>query len=116
MWGGGVAEKQGSVRIDSYKSNTVDLTVNSKSRQFLFLSDSYFPGWKAYINGKPTKILRANYMFRAIVIGPGKHQVRFEYDPLSFKLGLAVTLTTILLCGVYFLKERRKQRINPAML
>lgn len=99
-------EKKEPVKIDSYKSNTVDLTVHSESRQFLFLSDSYYPGWKAYVDGEETEILRANYLFRAILVEPGEHQVRFEYDPLSFKLGMAITFLTFLVCGAYFLKIR----------
>ncbi|MBC8283607.1 MAG: YfhO family protein [Nitrospinae bacterium] len=107
-----VHEKPEPVKIDSYKSNTVDLTVNSKSRQFLFLSDSFYPGWKAYVDGEETEILRANYMFRAIVIEPGEHKVRFDYDPLSFKLGMAISITTILLCGVYYLVTSRRRALN----
>ncbi len=101
-----VGEKQGSVRIESYESNAIDLKVDSQSRQFLFLSDSYYPGWKAYVDDEEVEVLRANYLFRAVVIEPGGHQVRFEYDPLSFKLGLAITFLTILICGAYFFKSR----------
>ena len=107
-------EKQEPVRIDSYKSNTVDLMVNSQDRQFLFMSDSYYPGWKAYVDSEEVEILRANYLFRAIIIEPGEHQVRFEYDPLSFKLGLAITFLTILVCGVYFFKTRNSENIKLA--
>lgn len=104
-------EKEQSVRIDSYESNTVELTVQSQERSLLFLSDSYFPGWKAYVNEKPTSIYRANYLFRAIVIEPGKQKVRFEYDPLSFKLGWVITLITILICGLYLFKYNIKENI-----
>ena len=105
-------EKQEPVRIDSYKSNTVDLTVNSPSRQFLFMSDSYYPGWKAYVDDEETEILRANYLFRAIIIEPGEHRVRFEYDPLSFKLGAAISAATVLLCVVYFVITRNRRILN----
>jgi hypothetical protein len=105
-----VLKKQEPVRVDSYKSNTVDLTVNTQSRQFLFLSDSYYPGWKVYVDGVEKEILRANYLFRALIVEPGKHRVRFEYDPLSFKLGLAISVTTLLLCGAYFIRERNRRK------
>ena len=105
-----VSQKEEPVKVDSYKSNTVDLTVNSKSRQFLFLSDSYYPGWKAYVDDEKTEVLRANFLFRAIVIEPGKHHVRFEYDPLSFKLGLLITALTILLCCFYFFRRNANCR------
>ena len=97
--------------MDSYESYTVELSVNSREERLLFLSDSYFPGWKAYVNGKKTPIHRANYLFRAIVIEPGKHKVRFEYDPFSFKLGLVITLLSILICGITFFKYRIRENI-----
>ncbi|MBT5632152.1 MAG: YfhO family protein [Nitrospina sp.] len=107
----GLPDNQEWVTMDSYKSNTLELSVNSREERLLFLSDSYFPGWKAYVNGKKTPIHRANYLFRAIVIEPGKHKVRFEYDPFSFKLGLVITLLSILICGITFFKYRIRENI-----
>jgi hypothetical protein len=107
-----VPEEKGNVDIVSYKSNTIDITVNSKSRHFLFLSDSYYPGWKVYVDGKEREILQANFLFRAVIIEPGEHLVRFEYDPLSFKLGLAISVTTVLLCGAYFLRGRYRRKVQ----
>lgn len=98
---------QGTVMIDSYESNNVELSIQTEERQLLFLSDSFYPGWKAYVDGMEKEIYRANYMFRAIVMEPGDHKVRFVYDPLSFKLGLAITLLTIVVCAIYFFKFRR---------
>ena len=102
--GKAVSEEQQPVRIDSYKSNALELSVRTEKRQLLFLSETYYPGWKAYINEKPAEILRANYLFRAVVVEPGEHKVRFEYDPLSFKIGLLITFLTFLLCGFYYYK------------
>jgi hypothetical protein len=57
----------------SESNNRLRLFVNTKEGSFLVLSDTYFPGWKAYLDGKPVKIFRANYSFRAVFIPPGKH-------------------------------------------
>jgi hypothetical protein len=95
-----------SVTITSYKSNTVDLKISSSGRQFLFLGDSFYPGWKVFVDGEKKEILRANYLFRAVLIGPGKHKVQFVYDPFSFKLGMTITLLTMLVCLIYFVKIR----------
>jgi hypothetical protein len=99
-------KQEGSVKIESYKSNSVDLKVNSIEKQLLFMSDSFYPGWKAYIDGKEAEILRGNYLFRTIVIEKGEHEVRFEYDPLSFKMGLAISIATILICSLYVYRKR----------
>ncbi len=103
-------DKQKPVTIVTYESNSVELSVNSQEKKLLILSDSYYPGWKATINDKNTEILRANYLFRAVIIQPGENKVRFEYDPLSFKLGLIISMTTVLICGLYF--WRKKTTIN----
>ncbi|MCK4649150.1 YfhO family protein, partial [bacterium] len=56
----------------------------------------YYPGWKAYVDGKEEKIYQANYILRAVYLGPGKHDIRFIYDPLSFKVGTYISLITAL--------------------
>jgi len=96
---------QGTVEINSYKSNTIDLTAISNIQQLLFLGDSYYPGWKVYVDGEEKEILRANYLFRAVVVESGEHKIRFEYDPLSFKIGMIITLLTFLVCLIYLIKE-----------
>jgi len=62
-----------------------------KADRFYFVSDTYYPGWKAYVDGKETKIYRANYLFRAVPLTKGKHLVKFVYDPWTFKLGLIIS-------------------------
>jgi hypothetical protein len=104
-------DKQKPVTIVAYESNSVELSVNSSERRLLFLSDSYYPGWKATINGKNTEILRANYLFRAIIVEPGENEVIFEYDPLSFKLGLIISTITVLICGIYFWRKRKYNKL-----
>lgn len=72
------------------------VVINTQSQQpgFLVLADTFYPGWKAFIDDRPTKIYRANFAFRAIVLPPGDHQVVFAYQPVSFKIGALITLVT----------------------
>ena len=82
--------------------------MKAAENTFLVLSDTYFPGWKAYVDGKKAKIYRANYAFRAIPLTAGAHEVEFVYDPLSFKLGAAVTFLGIMGCiGMGWVTKRR---------
>jgi hypothetical protein len=101
--------KKETLNIDSYESNLVKISANVENQRLLFLSDSYYPGWKAYVDGEEVEILRANYLFRAIVLEAGNHQIRFKYDPLSFKLGIGITLFTLLACLFYFIRIRFTQ-------
>ncbi|PIS31765.1 hypothetical protein COT42_00020 [Candidatus Saganbacteria bacterium CG08_land_8_20_14_0_20_45_16] len=82
------------VLVKEYSPNRVRLEVVSSQDQFLFLSDWYYPGWQATVAGQPVVIRRANYMFRAIRVGPGRQTVEFVYRPASFIVGAAISLLT----------------------
>jgi len=82
--------------IVDYRNNSIKLSVNAERPKILVLSETYYPGWKAYVDGKETKILKANFAFRAVPLLEGKHMVEFIYDPWTFKIGLYITLLTII--------------------
>jgi hypothetical protein len=85
------------VKIIKYTPREVSILAQLSRNGYLVLSDTYYPGWKAYVNGVPTKILRANYLMRAVALPKGTHRVEFFYTPLSFKLGLGITLISLFL-------------------
>lgn len=73
------------------------IEVSSPQPAYLVLADTYYPGWFAEIDGQPVNtIYRAFGYFRAIEIPPGEHLVRFEYNPLSFKLGVSLSIATLI--------------------
>jgi hypothetical protein len=86
------------VEFISETNNRLQLFVKSTENVLLVLSDTYYPGWKAFVDGNPKKIYQANYAFRAVPLNAGTHRVEFIYDPMSFKLGAGVTLLGILGC------------------
>jgi len=69
------------------------------------LTDQYFPGWKAHVDGVEVPVTRADYDFRAIPMVSGKHTVVFSYEPESFHRGLLmawigfIAITCITLTG-----------------
>ncbi|HHT9126281.1 MAG TPA: YfhO family protein [Candidatus Brocadiia bacterium] len=92
------------VEITRYNANSIALQANAAEPKFLFTSESYYPGWKAYVDGKPAHIYRANYAFRALLLEPGEHKVEFIYDPWTFKIGLIISIISVI--GVTFLLIR----------
>ena len=99
----------GEVQLLSYKSNKIKFSTKSEENGILFLSDNYYPDWQAYADGIGTKIYRADYSFRAVVVPKGNHIVEFSYEAKSFKYGLGIALITLLLIilgGIYVI-------INP---
>lgn len=66
--------------ITQYTPNAVELSADLNCRAILFLSDNYHPGWNAYVNGNKTKIYRADYTFRAIIVPKGSNKIKFAYE------------------------------------
>ncbi len=95
--------------IDKYSGSEIIIKTDTPQPAFLVLTDSYFPGWIAQIDGEDTKIYRADYNFRAVLVSPGAHVVRFKYSPLSFKVGAVTSLVAflIVLLGLVALAWRR---------
>jgi uncharacterized membrane protein YfhO len=71
----------------------------------LFLADTYYPGWKVFVDSKEEEILLANHVYRAVVIPEGDHQILFEYDPDSFNSAKKLALLATLIIIGYVLKE-----------
>ncbi len=103
-----------NVKIEEYQDQNVRLAVNSPSKSFLFLSDTFYPGWNAYVNGKKTKIYQTNLAFRGIVVPKGQYTVEFKYEPKSFKTGLLISAFSmlILLLIIFLPKLRNKSNTN----
>lgn len=84
-----------------------EIEVKTDMPGLLFLSENYFPGWKASVDGKETKILRANYTFRAIPMGSGEHRVKIYYQPKSFQLGLIISLLSMGFLGMMIVIKKK---------
>jgi len=88
------AEGRDEVKIVEYDASRVVIETTSRQAGFLFLSDAYYPGWRTRLDGQEETVYRADYLFRAVLVPPGQHIVEFTFDPVAFKIGLAVTLIT----------------------
>ena len=89
------------VLIRDYSFNSVTLRVSASRAAVLVLTDQYYPGWKAYVDEQVAPIARADYAFRAIMVPPGQHTVRFAYEPRAFRIGAGFALLAfILLVGL----------------
>jgi len=87
----------GQVKILSYRPDHITIQTDSSEAGILFLSEIFYPGWKAFRDGQYTRILRGNYLFRVLEVPEGRHEVRLEFDPWTIKAGTAITLLTALL-------------------
>ena len=77
--------------IKSYTSQDVQIEASLDRSGILVLNDTGYPGWMADVDGRPVEWVEANYMFRGVLLSPGKHSVRFRYQPKSFRWGAAIS-------------------------
>ena len=98
-------EGEGRVEILNYQENRVVLEVESNQEGFVVLTDSFYPGWRAEVDGEETEILRANHAFRAIKVQKGERNIVFSYQPLSFKIGLALSAVGIIGLAIVYKKH-----------
>ncbi|HUS71390.1 MAG TPA: YfhO family protein [Anaerolineae bacterium] len=92
-----------TARVMDYGPNKVIIEVYAASDGFLVLSDLYYNGWKAFVDGENEKVYKADYVFRAVRLAEGQHTVEFVFDPLSFQIGWRISAMTAGIMGVSLL-------------
>jgi uncharacterized membrane protein YfhO len=81
-----------SATITLARATEVRIEAHSAQGGLLVLADTYYPGWKATIEGVETPILRVNLMHRGVLVPPGKQTVIFRYQPWTVRWGIAASL------------------------
>lgn len=77
--------------------NEIVGTADARADGYVLFSETFVPGWRAFVDDREVPVVRANFMFRAVPITPGQHRVHMLYDPLPFKLGTIISGVTLLL-------------------
>lgn len=77
--------------IKSESDNNIAYEIETKDSGYFVASETYYPGWKAVLNGKPVEVLRGNYAMRVVPVPPGKHLLEFRFEPEIYYLGLKVS-------------------------
>jgi len=95
------------VHFDRDEPNAITLSFEAAADGLAVLTDSYYPGWKAWVDGRPAPIYRVNYAFRGIPVPEGSHTLELQYEPASFLIGLflsllGVAVTAGVAAGIYF--------------
>jgi hypothetical protein len=102
---------QGSARVTAYEDNRVEVEVASPTEGIMVLSEVFYPGWKAYVDGAETEILRTDYSLRGIAFTGGSHHVEFRFTPPPFVAGAWITAAALAVClaGLVTPPPRRKR-------
>ncbi|MDC0723293.1 YfhO family protein [Nannocystis bainbridge] len=94
--------------LDGFARNRLGFTVEAPAAGVLVVNEAWGPGWTAQVDGAAAPVLRANYLFRGLLVGPGRHAVELEYRPPRLRAALAVYAATALLVllGLVLLPRR----------
>ncbi|MBI2953874.1 MAG: YfhO family protein [Chloroflexi bacterium] len=108
------------VTIVQRQAGRMDLKTSSAENGLLVLSETFYPGWQAFVDGRPVEVLRANYLLQAVPLEKGARSVEFVYAPAGLKTGLIVSLLSAALAIVvvvasgtrFLLSARGRRRIE----
>jgi len=82
----------GSARVTAYSSGDIQVHTSASADAWLVLSDTFYPGWTATVDGQAVTVLRGDVLFRVVPIPAGEHAVEFRFEPASVRLGLLISL------------------------
>lgn len=117
---GGKGKVNADVNIVEDAQTSIEISVDTDSDGFLVLADTFYPGWKAFVNGEETEVLRANYAFRAVVVKEGENNVKMVFEPTNWKLSSNVSLASsavllislVIVFGAGLVKSKKKVNEN----
>lgn len=98
-------ENENLPEITQYLPDIAQIEAHPTSPAYMVLTDTYYPGWKAFVDGKEARIIPADGAFRAITITPGSHKIVFKYQPVPFRIGLWITLACLLAMGLIYVRR-----------
>ncbi len=92
------------IRLTQYKANHLIYEAKTPKKKLAVFSEIYYPkGWQAYIDGKPTRHIRVNYILRALPVPAGSHKIEFKFEPKSYITGQKIALASSLIIGLLIL-------------
>jgi hypothetical protein len=95
-----------------FENHRVSIRAEASAPSLILLAQSYYPAWRAYVDGHPTQIWRANYAFQAVQIPAGQHNVRLVYRDQAFRFGVALSGLGLLICAGLWLSCNAQQRFS----
>jgi hypothetical protein len=102
-------------RVTHYAPERVEIEVTVEAPGYLVLTDAWYPGWEATVDGVPVPIYRADLLFRAVAVRAGNHRVVFAFRPMSLRVGAGISLAGLVGLGVVAALALSKARRNAIM-
>ena len=87
---------EADIEVTKYTQNEIVVRADCRSAGILVLSEWHYPAWKAWLDGMPVPVLRADHALRAVALEAGSHEVRFAYSSATFQAGALASVLTAL--------------------
>jgi hypothetical protein len=103
---GSVPTNAASARVTTrrFAAHEILAEVETETPTLVTVAQSFYHPWKAFVDGQPVKLWRANYAFQALAVPAGKHTVRLVYVDKQFRLGVGISLAGLAVCGLLWLR------------
>jgi hypothetical protein len=117
----GMDSRLAKATISEYFPNRVVVEVEGATPGYLVLTDVWYPGWTCAVDGRPARLYRADFLFRAVEIPAGSHQVEFRFVPDSYRRGWVISVSALGVLLVFslaalamrWLRRQRRSRGPP---
>jgi hypothetical protein len=103
-----LSSKETEPVVEWHRPDPEEIRVNIRANRpsVLMISESWYPHWHVYVDGKERELLRVNYAFQGVRLDQGEHQVVFKYQrPIYFQLGYGLTALTLIAIGLMLALE-----------
>ena len=104
----------GRVRVRAYRAGRVEVAVEAGEATRLVLPEVHYPGWQVEVNGHAVPLELHEETFLAVRLAPGTHTVVFHFQPLSFRIGVALAVLTLLALIAWGVRVRCLSAVSPA--
>jgi len=103
-------DERATAKVVHLSNTRMEIQTNSLSPSFLVLSDVYYPGWNAFVDGVDTHLFRTNYVLRGILLPAGSHVVHLKLKPRSFYYGAGISAGSSILLILLLIKLQLRMR------
>jgi hypothetical protein len=94
------------------RAQEMRLEVKAEEPAIVVIAQTYYHPWKAYVDGAPARLWRANQAFQALQVPAGRHKVKMVYEDQNFRFGAAISGFAVLSCGVAWFSLRKRTVAN----
>lgn len=102
-----LSPEQTNIRNIDFRNNSITATIDSAEDTFVNFSQCYYPGWKAYVDGKSVELYMVNGLIMGMEVPAGTHVIQFSYEPVTFVVGGLLTGGTIVLLLLAYINREK---------